>query len=301
MNIKLNKWFITFMALAIMMVMASTVVFSCGKKNNSTSESESVVDYDGSEIGTFYCDAGNGTEYTVTFEEGNTFTIKIDGEKSGSYKYGADGIVFTFSTATETASATLNGDVLSLTYNGADRKFYRDVEYTVTFSGADVQAKKVRNRKALEEFANPTQDGKVFVGWYTGSDYSTKYEFGVTEITSDTTLYAKWIDIDDSIANYTVSFDLGYEAEKPSVTTINGKLYGIETPERAGYTFAGWYLSDYEDASKLTAEYTEEYVFTQNTTLYATWTAEGSEAELELSVTADRMTWSTLQGINSYN
>ena len=187
MNIKLKKWFMAFMALVVMMVTASTVVFSC-KKNNSTSESESVVDYGGSEIGTFYCDAGNGTEYTVTFEEGNTFTIKIDGEKSGSYKYGANGIVFTFSTATETASATLKGDELSLTYNGAEKTFYRDVEYTVTFSGADVQAKKVRNRKALEAFANPTQEGKVFAGWYTESNYSTKYEFGVTKISSDITL-----------------------------------------------------------------------------------------------------------------
>ena len=47
--------------------------------------------------------------------------------------------------------------------------------------------------------SNPTKEGYTFGGWYKDIEFTTLWNFDVDIITSDTTLYAKWIEIDQSL------------------------------------------------------------------------------------------------------
>lgn len=68
---------------------------------------------------------------------------------------------------------------------------------------------------------NPTWEGYVFVGWYTDSDYTTKFDF-TTPISADTALYGRWYDPSQDI---TLPF-------KAAVPTVDRDLYKTEMPSK---------------------------------------------------------------------
>ena len=61
----------------------------------------------------------------------------------------------------------------------------------------------------------PERANKVFAGWYSDPDFAeaNKFQFGVTQLTDDITLYAKWVDptwmIDDGYGHYYVDLGIG--------------------------------------------------------------------------------------------
>lgn len=77
----------------------------------------------------------------------------------------------------------------------------------------------------------------------------------------------------DGTVAYSISFSAEGGTVTPSsaVTDSNGKLTGLPTPERSGYTFSGWYTS----AEGGTLVNTET-VFSTDTTVYAHWSANSS-------------------------
>ena len=92
-------------------------------------------------------------------------------------------------------------------YNSAWRKVeiyipvtvseYTGLTHTVTFDsngGTAVESQQVVNSGYASEPSKPTKDGKVFIGWYTDPELTTKFNFSSIPITSDITLYAKWED-----------------------------------------------------------------------------------------------------------
>ena len=108
----------------------------------------------------------------------------------------------------------------------------------------------------------PTRPGYTFTGWtdpegneITGSD--------IVDITSDTTLTAKWLG-----AEYTITFDPdGGEIDTTSKKVRNEGTYGtLPTPTKPGYTFTGWYDPD---GNKI--ESTTTVNLTGDTTLIAGW------------------------------
>ena len=101
------------------------------------------------------------------------------------------------------------------------------------------------------------------------------------------TLYARYVAYSSEAAEYTVTLVVDGE-EVGSVETINGVAYGLPTPEVAGKTFAGWWVSDSQKADKLTCKYVDQ-VLTQDVKLFAVW-ADGVQA----SVNASGVTWAAL-------
>ncbi|MCX4314695.1 MAG: hypothetical protein OSJ83_12705, partial [Clostridia bacterium] len=84
---------------------------------------------------------------------------------------------------------------------------------------------------------------------------------------------------------------------------IGGKLYGVETPERAGYDFKGWWVSTYEQRDKLTYKWNADTTFAENTTLFAEWEAKrtgGKLAAPEVSVENGVISWNGIVGVSSY-
>ena len=175
--------------------------------------------------------------------------------------------------------------VLGKTQLGEDLNISLKNEFLVQFNthdGSSVDDQKVEKNKTATEPISPTKTGYTFDGWYTSSDEGTtlETEFDFTApITSDITLYAKWI------ANtYSVTFDKN--AQNATGTMENQNFtYDKETTllsnsfSNPGYRFSVWntkadgrgeVYNNNQSVKNLTSEKDGTI------TLYAQWTLEGN-------------------------
>ena len=161
--------------------------------------------------------------------------------------------------------------------------------YSVTYSGTDLEAAQLAEGATIEKPENPTKSGQVFVGWYTDDSYDIQYSFGNT-ITEDVTIYARFVTPSDP--EYAVTYVSDGEIVS-TATTIGGMALNVPVPTKEGHEFIGWWVSDYEDASKLTYKY-DEHVLGSDTTLYAVWD------KANVSVTSSTITWPEKSATSNY-
>lgn len=106
-----------------------------------------------------------------------------------------------------------------------------EVYYTVTFDtagGSLIDPRVVLTHSKVQYPEKPTKEGFTFSGWYTDETYDTAYDFN-TLVTSDDTLYAKWVET--SLIDYTGIYD---GAEGLSGTPLISFLYNVVTRDIAG-------------------------------------------------------------------
>ncbi len=244
--------------------------------------------------GTYYFD-DNGTERTLKLGL-TSFSLDFgDGIKTGYYSsYDNNGtITFDFDNS-ETATAVFKSDVLTMQYNGRTYVLYRQKDLTVKFDvdgGSAVADQTVVNgKKAVRPATNPTRPDSAFIGWYKESACVTPFDFDTEIITSNTTIYAKFITINAEFGVYRATFDLGEGIDEnyPAVETVNRVLYNLpELPSKDGNDFLGWWVSDYYDGEKLSCRYNGQEIY-EDTVLYAVWASD----KAAVSVTPDGANWS---------
>lgn len=126
----------------------------------------------------------------------------------------------------------------------------------------------VANGGTASDPGNPTRANYTFDGWYTlnESNEEEAFVFGTTEITADTTVYAKW-----TLAVYTVSFDTNGGTPGTIVAqTVDygGTLSDIGTVTKTDHALEGWY-TDAGFTTKFDIATGRVY---GSMTLYAKWT-----------------------------
>ena len=118
-------------------------------------------------------------------------------------------------------------------------------EYTVSFDsdgGTSVSSQTVAEGGKATEPAAPTKAQFTFVGWFLGD---VEYDFD-TPVASDVALKAKWEALPPE---YTVSFETGTDAVIPDQTVTEGaKAEKPQDPEKSGYVFVGWVVSESGEA-----------------------------------------------------
>lgn len=169
--------------------------------------------------------------------------------------------------------------------------------YTVTFDvngGSAIESVSVLDGETVAKpNTNPTKDGYVFVGWYTNNTYTVPFAFGSTAITGNTTIYAKFVQVQADAVEYNVNYVVDGAAFE-TATTVNGAVYQLPTPTKDGATFAGWWKSDYNDAAKLTAKFEDGTTINEDITLYAVWESNAPN----VSVVGNTISW-TAKGVNN--
>ncbi len=78
--------------------------------------------------------------------------------------------------------------------------------YSVSFNtqgGSTIQALTVNYNATISVPAQPTRVGYTFVDWFTDAGYTNSWEFGYSQVTSDTTLYAKWTAVTGTQTSFT--------------------------------------------------------------------------------------------------
>ena len=290
-----NKLFV--MLVAIIIALSAMMMVAC------PDEPEKVP---GPETGSYYCEVG-GTEYTVSLFDVDRFAESTaNGPRVGTYVLNGNELTLTYPVKEKGAEPetkvgyydSLNRKV-TLPIDGVQREYLEIKSFDVTFNLYDdrTETQTVKNGKSVLRPEDPIRDGYEFMGWYTAKEGGERYQFnGSMILSAGTTVYAHWRPVSTQ-KEFVIDFDLGYEATAPAaVNTVNGKLFDKPSdPTREGYTFAGWWISDYEDGAKLTVKYEEGREFKANTTLFAVWTANGNEQPV-VSVNGSGISWVTRSG-----
>ncbi len=137
--------------------------------------------------------------------------------------------------------------------------------YTISYdsqSGSAVAAQTTNYGALTTEPIAPTRSGYAFGGWYKEPECTTAWVFASDTITTNVTLFAKWI------INYTVAFDPQGGSPVPSQSITSGTLATEPAPPiRTGYTFGGWY----KEPECTTVWVFESDTITNNVTLFAKW------------------------------
>ncbi|MDD2973458.1 MAG: InlB B-repeat-containing protein, partial [Lachnospiraceae bacterium] len=151
-------------------------------------------------------------------------------------------------------------------------------KYKVTFDsmgGSTVGEMDVFENDIITEPAIPTKEGYTFDGWYKEETLVSVWDFAKDKVTTDTTLYAKWIE-----KEYTVKYDTngGNPAaitDKTNVKFNDTGLRPADDPTRTGYTFEGWEV----DGKKVTDVTAYKALVADDSVKSVTLTAQWKEKE----------------------
>ena len=191
--------------------------------------------------------------FTGTVKDGVLTYSMIKGMEYKAYKDGAYGNSSTGNENNPNNPDTPNKETFTVTFN--------------TVGGSSVSNATVSSGNTVAAPADPTKSGYNFVGWYSDSSYTNKWQF-TTPVRSNITLYAKW---EAQIAKYTVSFDSNGGSAVTSVQVNDGdKLTAPTQPVRKMYVFNGWY----KDSGFTQVWDFDTDTVTKNITLYAKWKEE---------------------------
>lgn len=157
-------------------------------------------------------------------------------------------------------------DLTTLVNSG---KLSASTQYTIAIYGASNDGSMFQCGSAVHYFyqepatlpPNPTKEGHTFVGWYYGSESehgSNCRAYDNAPIYADTALHAHF-----TINTYKVNFESSGGSDVATQTVNWNTTASLTTPERVGYRFLGWYLTN-------GTQYTNQPI-TANTTLTAHW------------------------------
>lgn len=250
---------------------------------------------DQGEVGKYYYYTENGT-YSMELNE-NKFTFNNLVETlNGSYTFDGKNLALTFTGEDKSIAVDYKSDSMSFSYKGSTYTFYRDVKWNVSFVADSTNTVTVVNGQKCERPEDPVKENYLFINWYKDSSCKTLFDFEKEVITSDTTVFAKFVKSENKSYEYTVSFETGVSGLNfESVTTFNNTLYTLPTVNEDGKTFVGWWASHYENGSKLTYQFLPAMPVNQDMVLYAVYE---NNAPL-VSVEDGKIVWDS-KGVNKY-
>ncbi len=135
-----------------------------------------------------------------------------------------------------------------------------------TQGGNDIASQIVLDGGHVVRPADPRRDGYIFAGWYIDAGHTKLWDFTTDVVLRNITLYADWISL------FTVSFNTqgDNEASIGEQLVLEGGYVARPTdPFLDGYIFDGWYT----ESSCINIWNFDTNVVTENTTLYAKWSA----------------------------
>lgn len=156
-------------------------------------------------------------------------------------------------------------------------KFYPPCVVTFDSNGGSIMAwespVEVEYGNKVPAFRKIYRDGYTFDGWYSDAAYQNKWDFSTNIVTSNITLYAKWIEDPPPLPppQYTVTFDPNGGTVTPTsmITGTDGKLASLPIPTHDDcHTYNGWYQFT---GTGFVISANTDTVFTQDTTIYAKW------------------------------
>lgn len=214
-------------------------------------------------------------KFTVTFKDGGTTvstkTVTYDSTYGDLPARSKTGYIFNgWYTAKSGGNKIYSTNRVAITANQTLYAQWTAVKVTVTYDlnggNGENYTRSIAYGSTYGKVDDPTRTGYDFCGWYDGNDFIRQItETTLMEKTYDHTLYAKWEE-----KTFTVSFDSQGGSSIEPITVKYSYGYGnLETPQKAGYTFDGWFTEP--TGGEKVDQYTK-ITLTADQTLYAHWT-----------------------------
>ncbi len=175
------------------------------------------------------------------------------------------------------------GEKITLTANADITAQWEAIEYTVTFNVGEHAAEGATvapieadyNTEITVPAAPAAASGFTFSGWKVGASETIVHPNDKLLVTADATLTAQWVSTENS---YTVTFLANEDDTTPYSTQVVEKdatdkklALPATNPEKAGYSFVGWYLLSDTTKTVLTEATLPDV--TENITVVAKWQA----------------------------
>ena len=161
---------------------------------------------------------------------------------------------------------------VAVTYNGKTVKYQIEVgvrKYKVSFDlgydgGEQIEEQHVNSNGYAQAPETPQREGYDFLGWFADSQFESEFDFQLTNIIKDTTVYANWI------KRYKVTYAANYTggADEQRDSSF-GKITDFTPEKRDSYKFSGWF---YDPECKRPVDY--DVIIDSDITLYAGWVSD---------------------------
>ena len=209
--------------------------------------------------------------YTVTFETNggssiNSATVNEGAMVSKPNNPTKDGFDFKGWFTDQNLTSEFN----FATSINSDLKLYAkwvEKEITITFEtygGTVINPITQKYNTKIDVPTNPEKSGFFFLGWFTDSNFETRFDFD-DYIMDSITLYAKY-----GVKNNTIAFDsMGGSEVDPIIQDAWTDVTKPTDPTRIGYTFTGWYTE-----KTLEHEFTFDRMPAEGIVLYAGWSLD---------------------------
>lgn len=120
----------------------------------------------------------------------------------------------------------------------------KPITYNVSFEtngGSLIESQVVNEGEQVKKPIDPIKDGYMFTEWtYQGKTYDF-----TLEVTSDLTLTAKWVKLEEDVETFVVKFETdGGTTISNQIVEKGNKVKKPTDPTKDGYTFKGWILND---------------------------------------------------------
>lgn len=219
----------------------------------------------------------NKVEYWVGEEfdpEGGVLLVTYKDKTTEEVSMTADGVELP-----KVKTNSVGRKSVKVSFGGKNATFYvmvsekgEEVTFSLNYDGAKAIVSAARKDKNIEPIAAPEREGFGFAGWYADAECTVAYDFEAV-VKEPITLYACWTE--NGAEYHTVSYSLNYYGVVPASYEQlvkdgeSARALGL-IPERAEFTFGGWFT----DAA-CTAAY-EPAAVTADTNVYAKWDAQKS-------------------------
>ena len=160
------------------------------------------------------------------------------------------GIGTTLSSCKDDSTKPTNTPTLSTSPTETESK----TEFEVIFDsqgGTNIEKKIVLDGEKVSAPEEPSLPGYTFAGWYLDAACSDekKWDFATSVVTSNVTLYAKWVEEESApVTTYTVTFDPnGGEFTEALTVTVDANSpvdVPATSPIKIGEEFMGWQLDE---------------------------------------------------------
>ena len=255
---------------------------------------------------TFDVNGGSNVESQTIYAGGKVTapTANPTKENDNDYKY-------TFAGWYKDASCTTAFDFDTETINEATTIYAKwdqaPITYTVTFDvdgGNEVGPQEITKNGKVTRPANPTKDEDddytyTFDGWYTDDTYAKAFDFD-TEITSATTIYAKWIEKAKTISLTLNSDNVSKELEIGQKIDLSSLVVTAKDSEGQSHILAATdYLLSVKDASNNEFDTSNELTTTGKYTITVSY--EGFSKDFTIEVKAKQYKYTFNFSGDSYN
>jgi uncharacterized repeat protein (TIGR02543 family) len=167
------------------------------------------------------------------------------------------------------------------------------ITYTVSFITPGQTIEAITGKDAGDQVTLPTpntREGYSFVGWSTDGTAKNIVSSPYT-VSEDVTLIAVW---NSTTSNnpFSVTYNYNNGTGSSTFNVTGGSTIKLETPDRNGYTFAGWTVSQSEGEDK-TYNGGDTYEVSGDVTFTANWTANSTGSSRPSSSSSNNSSNST--------